>query len=76
MNPSYQQQSRELIEGLKAVCVSNGLGNDGNEYTALFEYLLKDYNKDNGGKYAESCTRARWPRSWPTSQYPSPSFAR
>ena len=31
MNPSYQQQTRDLIDGLKAVCASNGLGNDGNE---------------------------------------------
>ena len=25
-------------------------------YAALFEYLIKDYNKDNGGKYAEYYT--------------------
>jgi len=24
---SYQQQTRDLINGLKAVCASNGLGN-------------------------------------------------
>ncbi|MFO1473843.1 MAG: hypothetical protein U1F20_04685 [Lysobacterales bacterium] len=31
MKPSsYQQQTRDLIDGLKAVCASNGLGNDGN----------------------------------------------
>jgi len=29
--PSYPQQSRDLIDGLKAVCDNNGLGNDGNE---------------------------------------------
>jgi type I restriction enzyme M protein len=31
MIPSYLQQTRDLIDGLKAVCASDGLGNDGNE---------------------------------------------
>lgn len=29
-NPSYQQQTRDLIDGLKAVCGQNVLGDDGN----------------------------------------------
>lgn len=37
---SYQQQSRELIDGLKAVCASNGLGNDGNEYKIIVQTFL------------------------------------
>ena len=40
MNPSYQQQSRDLIDGLKAVCASNGLGNDGNEYKIIVQTFL------------------------------------
>ncbi|MFO1473845.1 MAG: hypothetical protein U1F20_04695 [Lysobacterales bacterium] len=28
-------------------------------WAALFEYLIKDYNKDNGGKYAEYAHPAR-----------------
>lgn len=40
MNPSYQQQTRDLIDGLKAVCASNGLGNDGNEYKIIVQTFL------------------------------------
>ncbi|MFZ1622331.1 MAG: SAM-dependent DNA methyltransferase, partial [Dokdonella sp.] len=38
--PSYQQQTHELIDGLKAVCASNGLGNDGNEYKIIVQTFL------------------------------------
>lgn len=38
--PSYQQQSRDLIDGLKAVCASHGLGNDGNEYKIIVQTFL------------------------------------
>lgn len=37
---TYQQQTRELIDGLKAVCASNGLGNDGNEYKIIVQTFL------------------------------------
>ena len=37
---SYQQQSRDLIDGLKAVCASYGLGNDGNEYKIIVQIFL------------------------------------
>jgi type I restriction enzyme M protein len=37
---SYQQQSRDLIDGLKNVCASNGLGNDGNEYKIIVQTFL------------------------------------
>ena len=38
--PSYQQQTRDLIDALKAVCASNGLGNDGNEYKIIVQTFL------------------------------------
>lgn len=38
--PSYQQQTRDLIDGLKAVCASNGLGNDGSEYKIIVQTFL------------------------------------
>ena len=38
--PSYQQQSQELIDGLKAVCAGAGLGNDGNEYRIIVQTFL------------------------------------
>lgn len=37
---TYQQQTRDLIDGLKAVCASNGLGNDGNEYRIIVQTFL------------------------------------
>lgn len=40
MTSSYQQQTRDLIDGLKAVCASNGLGNDGNEYKIITQTFL------------------------------------
>lgn len=39
-SPSYQQQSRDLIDSLKAVCAANGLGNDGNEYRIIVQTFL------------------------------------
>lgn len=41
MNPtSTQQQTRDLIDGLKAVCAQYGLGNDGNEYKIIVQVFL------------------------------------
>ncbi|UGB36874.1 HsdM family class I SAM-dependent methyltransferase [Frateuria soli] len=40
MTSSYQQQTRDLIDGLKAVCAQNGLGNDGNEYKIIVQTFL------------------------------------
>lgn len=37
---SFQQQTRDLIDGLKAVCASYGLGNDGNEYKIIVQCFL------------------------------------
>lgn len=38
--PNYQQHTRDLIDGLKAVCAGNGLGNDGNEYKIIVQTFL------------------------------------
>ena len=38
--PTYQQQSRDLVDGLKAVCANHGLGNDGNEYKIIVQAFL------------------------------------
>jgi type I restriction enzyme M protein len=40
MTSSYQQHTRDLIDALKAVCASNGLGNDGNEYKIIVQTFL------------------------------------
>lgn len=39
-NHGFQQQSRDLIDGLKAVCAQHGLGNDGNEYKIIVQCFL------------------------------------
>lgn len=44
----YKQQTKTLIDELKAICTSNGLGNDGNEFkiiTQVFLFLLKGNRK-------------------------------
>ena len=42
-------------------------------FATLFEYLIKDYNKDGGGKYAEYYTPPTLSlRSWPPALSPGP----
>jgi len=36
----FQQKVRELIDGLKAICASYGLGNDGNEFKIITQSFL------------------------------------
>lgn len=35
-----QEKTRQLIDDLKAVCKSKGLGNDGNEYKIIVQIFL------------------------------------
>ncbi|MGH8190224.1 MAG: N-6 DNA methylase [Rhodanobacteraceae bacterium] len=70
MNPrSYQQQSRDLIDGLKAVCASNGLGNDGNEYkiivqTFLYKLLCDKFAYEMKRVALELANAADWIAAW------------
>lgn len=68
---STQQQTRDLIDGLKAVCASHGLGNDGNEYkiivqTFLYKLLCDKFAyemKHNSTKLAQA---KDWIATWQT----------
>jgi len=42
----YTAQTKELIDGLKAICTSNGLGNDGNEFKIITQVFLYKYLND------------------------------
>jgi type I restriction enzyme M protein len=43
---NYNQTTRELIDDLKAVCASHGLGNDGNEYKVITQSFLYKFLND------------------------------
>ena len=43
---NYNQATRDLIDGLKAVCASHGLGNDGNEYKIITQSFLYKFLND------------------------------
>ncbi|MGH8147556.1 MAG: HsdM family class I SAM-dependent methyltransferase, partial [Rhodanobacteraceae bacterium] len=47
---------RALFNKLAVFSFEHLFGQKYDFYAALFEYLIKDYNKDNGGKYAEYYT--------------------
>ena len=41
----FERKTKELIDSLKAVCASSGLGNDGNEFKRITQvFLLKLLN--------------------------------
>lgn len=42
----FQQNVRELIDGLKAVCANYGLGNDGNEFKIITQVFLYKFLND------------------------------
>jgi type I restriction enzyme M protein len=67
--PSYQQQTRDLIDGLKAVCASNGLGNDGNEYkiivqTFLYKLLCDKFAHEMKRQDAKLAQADDWIAAW------------
>lgn len=43
---NYNQATRDLIDGLKAVCAKYGLGNDGNEYKIITQSFLYKFLND------------------------------
>lgn len=42
----FEQRTRELIDSLKAICASYGLGNDGNEYKIITQVFLYKFLND------------------------------
>jgi type I restriction enzyme M protein len=43
---NYTEQTKHLIDNLKAVCANNGLGNDGNEFKIITQAFLYKYIND------------------------------
>ena len=42
----FQQKTKELIDSLKGICASNGLGNDGNEFKIITQVFLYKFLND------------------------------
>lgn len=61
----FQQKTKELIDSLKGICASNGLGNDGNEFKIITQVFLYKFLND---KFAYSMKqldeRIRNAESW------------
>ena len=51
---AFQQQTKELIDGLKGICATYGLGNDGNEFKIITQTFLYKFLND---KYAYEAKR-------------------
>ena len=45
----FISQTKELIDGLKAICANYGLGNDGNEYKIISQAFLYKFMNDKFG---------------------------
>ena len=45
----FEQRTRELIDSLKAICASYGLGNDGNEFKIITQVFLYKFMNDKFG---------------------------
>jgi type I restriction enzyme M protein len=43
---NYTEQTKQLIDALKGICTSNGLGNDGNEFKIITQVFLYKYLND------------------------------
>ena len=42
----FEQKTKTLIDALKGICASNGLGNNGNEYKVIIQSFLYKFLKD------------------------------
>jgi len=42
----FEQKTKELIDNLKAICTSNGLANNGNEYKVIIQCFLYKFLND------------------------------
>ena len=45
----FTAQTKELIDNLKGVCTSYGLGNDGNEFKIITQVFLYKFMNDKFG---------------------------
>ena len=42
----FEQRTRQLIDSLKAICATYGLGNDGNEFKIITQVFLYKFLND------------------------------
>jgi len=49
MTQDFTKQTKELIDNLKGVCASYGLGNDGNEFKIITQVFLYKFMNDKFG---------------------------
>lgn len=61
----FISQTKELIDGLKAICANYGLGNDGNEYKIISQaFLYKFMNDKFGYDVKDNDERLRQAANW------------
>jgi len=53
LNQEFAQQTKELIDNLKGICASYGLGNDGNEFKIITQVFLYKFMNDKFGYEAK-----------------------
>ncbi len=53
MNLEFTNQTKQLIDNLKGICASYGLGNDGNEFKIITQSFLYKYLNDKFGHEAK-----------------------
>ncbi len=55
-----EQQTKELIDNLKATCASYGLGNDGNEYKIITQIFLYKFLNDKFGYEVKRVSKKKY----------------
>ena len=61
----FGQKIRELIDGLKGICASYGLGNDGNEFKIITQVFLYKLMNDKFAFEVKQAVPAAIPNSKP-----------
>lgn len=59
-NIQIEQQTKELIDNLKATCASYGLGNDGNEYKIITQIFLFKFLNDKFGYEVKRVSKKKY----------------
>ncbi|MBU1446504.1 SAM-dependent DNA methyltransferase, partial [Patescibacteria group bacterium] len=49
LNQDFTLQTKQLIDNLKGICASYGLGNDGNEFKIITQIFLYKFMNDKFG---------------------------
>src|SRR5256714_13967576 len=63
----FTKQTKDLIDGLKNVCASYGLGNDGNEFKIITQVFLYKFMNDKFGYEVKQLEpKLKSAKSWET----------